>query len=220
MLSNVGRPRAHDHQTAAALLSAAERRIRERGVDALSLREVARDAGTTTRAVYSVFGSKDGLVGALATRAFDLLRQHVQALPTTDHPEDDLVEAALVFRRFALQHPALFSVAFHRASPAISPRFQSAAREAMTVLQQRFEPLADAGRLGGRTVSDAALQFDALCEGIAWMELRGNRLQPDPERFWRNAFNALVTGFATSCHDRPRRRTRARHRTTATSRRK
>jgi len=36
-------------------------------------------------------------------------------------------------------------------------------------------------------------QFDALCEGIAWMELRGNPLDPDPERFW-HAFTALGTG--------------------------
>jgi hypothetical protein len=31
---------------------------------------------------------------------------------------------------------------------------------------------------------------------VAWTELRGNPLPPDPERFWRNAFHALITGFA------------------------
>jgi AcrR family transcriptional regulator len=191
----MGRPRQHDEHTAAALLDAAERTIAEKGVDALSLREVASDAGTTTRAVYSLFGSKDELLGALGVRAFELLQRELKALPATDQPLNDLVEAALMFRRFALEHPALFSIAFHRADPEIRPRFRAAAKDALSVLHRRFEPLADADLLGGRSVSEAAMQFDALCEGVAWVELRGNPLTPDPERFWRNAFHALITGF-------------------------
>src|SRR6478752_2006221 len=92
----------------------------------------------------------------------------------------DGVDAGLVFRRFALEHPALYSVAFHRASAAVWPLFRDAASEAFGALQLWFEPLAALGLLGDRTAADAALQFDALCEGIAWMELRGNPLRPDP----------------------------------------
>ncbi len=204
-MSTVGRRREHDENTAAALLDAAERTIAEDGVGAISLRTVARDAGTTTRAIYSLFGSKDGLLGALGARAFNLLQREIEVLPATDQPGNDLIEAALIFRRFALEHPALFSIAFHRADPAISPRFRAAAMDALAVLHQRFKPLADADLLGGRSVPEAAMQFDALCEGIAWSELRGNRLTPDPERFWRNAFHALITGFADSTPPRRRR---------------
>jgi len=192
----MGRRREHDEKTAAALLDAAERIVAEQGIDALSLREVARDAGTTTRAIYSLFGSKDGLLGALGVRAFNLLQREIEALPASDQPSDDLIEVALIYRRFALEHPALFSIAFHRADPAIWPRFRAAAVDALAVLDTRFEPLADADLLGGRSVSEASTQFRALGEGAAWTELRGNPLPPDPERFWRNAFRALITGFA------------------------
>jgi AcrR family transcriptional regulator len=192
----MGRRREHDEKTATALLDAAERTIAEDGLNALSLREVANDAGTTTRAVYSLFGSKDGLLVALGVRAFNLLQREIAALPATGRPSNDLVEVALIFRRFALEHPALFSIAFHRADPAIWPRFRAEAMEALAVLDKRFEPLADADLLGGRSVSEAAMQFNALCEGVAWSELRGNPLTPDPERFWRHAFHALITGFA------------------------
>jgi AcrR family transcriptional regulator len=192
----VGRRREHDDTTAAALLDAAERIVADDGTRALSLRDVARDAGTTTRAVYSLFGGKDGLLGALGVRAFTHLQRELEVLPTTHRPAEDVVEASLVFRAFALDHPALFTIAFHEADPAIWPRFRAAAVDALIVLHRRFEPLHDAGLLGGRTVSEAAMQFHALCEGIAWSELRGNQLRPDPERFWRNAFHALITGFA------------------------
>ena len=200
----MGRRREHDEKTAAALLDAAERIVAEQGIDALSLREVARDAGTTTRAIYSLFGSKDGLLGALGVRAFNLLQREIEALPASDQPSDDLIEVALIYRRFALEHPALFSIAFHRADPAIWPRFRTAAVDALAVLDKRFEQLADADLLGGRSVSEASTQFRALGEGAAWTELRGNPLPPDPERFWRNAFHALISGFAAPT---PRRRT-------------
>jgi AcrR family transcriptional regulator len=108
----VGRPREHDDLTALALLDAAERLVAADGIEALSVRRVAGAVGTTTRAVYSVFGSKDGLVVALGARAFDLLRAAIDLVPATDDPAADLVEAGVgVFRRFVLQHPALFRLA-------------------------------------------------------------------------------------------------------------
>jgi AcrR family transcriptional regulator len=214
----MGRRREHDDKTAAALLDAAERTIAEEGVDALSLRDVAADAGTTTRAIYTVFGSKDGLLGALGVRAFNLLQCEADALPATDQPADDLIEAALVFRRFALEHPALFSIAFHRADPAISPRFRAARLDALAALETRFLPLADANLLGGRSIAEAAMQFALLCEALAWgYELRGNPKPPDAERFWRNAVHALITGFAAPMPDRRRRTSRPRRRQTAAS---
>jgi AcrR family transcriptional regulator len=192
----MGRRRQHDESTATSLLDAGEQLIAEEGPEALSLRDVARNAGTTTRAVYTLFGSKEALLGALGIRAFELLAQKIDAFPTTDRPENDLAELGLVFRRFATEHPALFAVAFHHADPAVWPRFRPAASEALAVLHKRFEPLAAAGRLGDRSVFEAALQFRALCEGLAWVELRGNSATPDPETVWRSAVHALIAGFA------------------------
>ena len=105
-------------------------------------------------------------------------------------------------------------MAFHRASAAAWPLFRAAAAEAFSTLQEWFEPLAAQGLLGERTVYQAAQQFDALCEGIAWMELRGNPLRPDPETFWRSAITALVSGFAAPpAHIDPHRRSSAPSRT-------
>ncbi len=191
----MGRPREHDENTAAALLAAAERLLQERSTGALSLREVASGAGVSTRAVYSLFGSKEALLGALGTRAMELLHEGVDAIPVTDDPRSDLVQAAVMFRRFALDHPALFEVAFHRADPAVRPRFRATAAEALSALTRRFEPLAAAGLLGGRSVPEAVLAFHGLCEGMAVVELRGVPFDVDHERLWRDAFRALLTGF-------------------------
>ena len=88
----MGRPREHDEATRAALLEATERLVARGGAAALSVRAVAEEAGTTTRAVYSLFGSKDGLlVDAIARRAFEFLHAEIGKLEETDDPAADLV---------------------------------------------------------------------------------------------------------------------------------
>jgi AcrR family transcriptional regulator len=193
----MGRPRIHDESAAAALLAVAERILQERGTAALSLREVADGAGTSTQAVYTLFGSKEGLLGALGARAMELLRAGADAIPTTHDPREDLVDGALMYRRFALDHPALFEVAFHRRDPAIALRFQSATDDALASLYRRFERLAAAGLLRGRTLLEAVLAFSCLCEGMAALELRATQYPSHPEHVWRQAVRALLVGFAT-----------------------
>jgi AcrR family transcriptional regulator len=195
----MGRPRLHDDRTAAALVDEAERIVQADGLDALTVRRVATAAGTTTRAVYSVFGSKDALVIALGARGFDLLRDELEALPVTDDPAADLVEAGvMVFRRFAIVHPALFRISIQRAlpDPSLFGGFVHAAWEALAVLHARVARVGVAGGLGGRAVPDAAAEFHSLCEGLAAMELRCMFSAGDEERLWRDALSALVRGFA------------------------
>lgn len=202
MIVKMGRPREHGALAAAALLGHAERIVEAEGVDALSVRRVAHEAGTTTRAVYSLFASKDGLVAALGARAFGLLGAAVEALPATDDPVADLVEAGAVgFRSFVLGHPALFRVAVQHiaVTPEIASRFRPAAQASLAHLERRIARLDEAGLLGGRSVHDAACQFHALCEGLAALELRGVLIPDDAaDRVWHDALAALATGFAAA----------------------
>lgn len=193
----MSRRREHDDALAERLLDAAEQRVAAEGIGALSLRVVAADASTTTRAVYTLFGSKDALIGELGVRAMHLLQGEVSSLPSYGNPVEDVVEAALAYRRFALEHPALYAIAFHTVDARSSLRFREAATNAFEALLLRLEPLESSSGLGDRTTREAAVQFDALCEGLAWTELRGNKLTPEPEAFWRSAVGALVRGFGT-----------------------
>jgi AcrR family transcriptional regulator len=203
---SVGRPREHNERTAVALLEAAERTVQVDGLGALSVRGVADQVGTTTRAIYSVFGSKEGLVIALGTRAFELLGAAITALPTTGDPVSDLVEAgAAVFRRFAIEHPSLFQIGVQLASPQSRHEFSATANKAFAGLEARITRVNDAGLLGPRTVRDAACEFHALCEGLAAVELRSQMTPGQEERIWRDALTALVTGFAAQPRP-PRRR--------------
>jgi hypothetical protein len=74
-----------------------------------------------------------------------------------------------------------------------------AAQHALGRLQQRLDRLDAAGGVAGRTVSEATLEFHALCEGSAAIELRNpHQLGADPERTWRRAIATLVDGLAVA----------------------
>ena len=169
------------------------------GLEGLSVRGLADSAGTTTRAVYSLFGSKDGLLVALGARAFSMLGAAIAGLPATEDPAADLVEAGVtVFRSFAIGHPSLFSIGVQRTmgSPELAIEFASAAAEAFAGLEAKVTRIKVAGVLGGHSVRDAACEFHALCEGLAAVELRGQMTSGQETRIWRDAVTALVAGFA------------------------
>ncbi|HYU39304.1 MAG TPA: TetR/AcrR family transcriptional regulator [Acidimicrobiia bacterium] len=191
----MGRPSEHDDTTRAALLAAAERLIDEGGPDAASVRAVADEVGTSTRAIYSVFGSKQGLLEALATRLFEDLNEAIDAVPLTDDPAADLVAAGMqAFRKTVLAHPSLYRLVFLRVVPdlELGPDFGQVAYEAFGRMQALVERVAP----DGPAVHQRALAFHALTEGLASMEVRGQMLdQVDAERVWREALTALVRGF-------------------------
>jgi AcrR family transcriptional regulator len=195
----MGRPRRHDEATREALLAAAERLVETGGPAAVSVRAVANEIGTTTRAVYSSFGSKEGLLAALAQRSFELLRDELAKLPRTDDPAGDLVEAGLrVFRPMAIEHPSMFGLAFLRAAPDLDlgEGVRATASEGFALLCDRVQRLADLDQLGGRQVAVATTEFNAMCQGLATTELRSPYLLgADPEHAWRDAFETLVSGF-------------------------
>ena len=202
----MGRPREHDDETRVALRLAAERLVATGGPAAFSVRAVAREAGTTTRAVYTLFGSGDGLlIDALAQAAFEFLADGIDKLVETGDPAEDLVDVGvLVFRRLVTEHPALYRIAFQRVVRNLRPGPElTAARErAFRGLLGKVQRAGDAGTLGDKDVREATIEFNAMMEGLANAELRGgvfrNLPEGDEEGAWRRALTSLVHGFAAA----------------------
>jgi AcrR family transcriptional regulator len=201
----MGRPRLHDEETAEALLDAAEAIVAAGGPDALSVRRVAEQASTTTRAVYSLFESKEGLLVALGNRAFETLGSRVGQTSWTEDPAADLVNAAVGnFRRWALEHPALFRIAFQRNEipPELAERFRPTQLKALADLAEMVSrALGLHGGLANPEVREATTKFDAMCEGLACLELRGVLAPDRAEGIWRDALAALLSGMQMQRQD-------------------
>jgi AcrR family transcriptional regulator len=195
----MGRPKEHGEHTREALLQAAEELLTEGGEQALSVRAVADRVGTSTRAVYSVFGSKDGLLSALGQHGFELLTAAVDQLPLTDDPIADIVEGGAVgFRGWWRAHPQLFRLAFDHLvvkGPG-GMRVSQAGLVALGRLKLRVQRASDAGVLGDCDVDEVTAQVDALSEGLTIVEGRhAPLLHSEPEQIWREALRALLNGL-------------------------
>lgn len=183
----MGRPKEHNEQTRESLLDAAEDLLRAGGPGAVSVRAVADAAGTSTRAVYSVFGSKEGMLHHLARRGYRYLADLVDTLPVTNDPATDLVRLGIHgFRRFALERPHLFRLTFEQVTPDMHEddvvlKAQRLAYDGLTLYLERART---AGLIDEDVIHEAAFQFHAVCYGLASNELL-NEPPPIGSSFWQ-----------------------------------
>jgi AcrR family transcriptional regulator len=206
----VGRPREHDDATAAALLDAAEQLLADGGPAAVTVRAVAEARGTTTRAVYSLFGGKSGLIEQLAGRGYDVLTDLVSTLPESGDPAADLVAAGVSgFRVFASERPHLFRLTFEHvtAETVRDTEVRLRARGSYRALVRWVQRAQQAGVLDDRPEAAVAFEFHSLCVGLAVTAL-SRRPPPDGPGFWQGvegvddrdlweaALTALVRGMS------------------------
>jgi AcrR family transcriptional regulator len=194
----MGRPREHDEATRERLLEAAERLSATKGFDGVTVRAVAAEADTSTRAVYALFASKQGLEQALHEAMFTRLRDLLQASPRTDDPRSDLLELSLAYRRWAVERPERYALAIHRfVGQHARPRSDeglAVSRAALDELRQTVARLDEAGLIGDRDPEDAVVQLRAVVHGLAEFENIG-LLGPDPEGQWRTVIAAVLDGY-------------------------
>jgi AcrR family transcriptional regulator len=193
----MARPREHDEATRERLLDAAERLSATHGFDAVTVRAVAQEAGTSTRAVYALFGSKEGLEQALHKAMFTRLRDLERGRRRRDDPRADLVELAMAYRRWAVERPERYVLAMHRfVGQRARPRSEegvAVSREALDELVQAVERCRDAGLLVGDP-EDVVMHLRAIVHGLAEFENLG-KLAPDPERHWRAVLSRVLEGY-------------------------
>lgn len=125
----------HHGRLRAALLAEAERTLREQGIDALSLRDLARQAGVSHAAPRRHFADRQALLDALAETGFVRLGDEVGA--AVDQAGEDyqagLRAVATAYVRFAIQDAALLQLMFtgkeHGTLPEASTRLFAAASD-------------------------------------------------------------------------------------------
>src|SRR5580704_583447 len=88
--------------------------LAEQGVAGFTTRKVAREAETSTPAVYELFGDKAGLVRGAFFEGFRLLRGRFDRLEESDEPGVDLARVIEAFRVFLRENPILGAVMFSR----------------------------------------------------------------------------------------------------------
>ncbi|MEW1776566.1 TetR/AcrR family transcriptional regulator [Streptomyces sp. NPDC086777] len=169
----------HHGDLRAACLRAARELLEEDGSGALSLRAVARRAGVSPTAPYRHYADRDALVSAVAAEGYrELARNLAAARPAPPSTPDDLVDVAVAYVRFALDHPALFRAMFAEpCDPGSAERTEAAA-----VLSAYVDTLVRSAFPGGAGAREGLTTAAwALVHGLAFLHLDGKLDASSPE---------------------------------------
>lgn len=160
----MARPKVHDEALRERLLERAAALLSDGGTDALSMRTLAQDCGTSTTAVYALFGGKPALLHVLRGGAVRRLIERLAAVESAPDPVEHLTRLALAYRAAALDDPHLYEVMV--AAPP--------AADALAPLADGVRRAVEAKAL--RTDADppvVALAVQGLVHGLVTLELRG-----------------------------------------------
>lgn len=198
----------HHGNLRTALLAAAERTVRERGVQELSLRELARDVGVSHGAPRRHFPDRQALLDALAEAGFARLGSELRAAVegAGEEFEARLRAIAAAYVRFATRDAALLELMFAGKHREQSGALNEAAERAFSVMLELIEQGQLEGVLERGEPKRVGLVLFATIQGIAALVTGGlvaaeqiDELVADViERFLRGSRSALESSAAAT----------------------
>ncbi len=159
-----------------ALLDAAGALLLAEGADGLTTRRLAAMAGTTTQAIYTQFGGKEGIARAMYREGFARLEGRIRAVPQTADPLFDLLQQGRVYRAAALDSPHFYDVMFGSPIPQFEPDADDleVSRIAHDLLTAVVERVIATGALKPEVRADAVAQWLwVVAHGAVSLELHG-----------------------------------------------
>jgi AcrR family transcriptional regulator len=159
----------HHGNLRSALLAQAEQTLRERGVEHLSLRDLARRVGVSHGAPRRHFADRQALLDAVAENGFgrleDELREAVDGAGAEFEPR--LRAAAAAYIRFATRDPALLELMFASKHREPAGALAEAADRAFSVLLELIARGQADGVLESGDPGGVGLVLFATIHGIA-----------------------------------------------------
>jgi AcrR family transcriptional regulator len=192
----------HDSALATRLVDEAGRVLAAEGIAALTLRKLAARSGTSTMAVYTLFGDKRGLLAAMHNEGFARLgaameQAHVQV---DGDPLSALAALGVAYRQAALANPHLYNLMFGGAVPGFVPDAagQAAADATFTPLVDAVAHCLDAGVLAGADAETIAGYLWAVSHGVVSLEISGKLAGDEKarEKAYGDAMVYSVVAFA------------------------
>lgn len=198
-------PRRPDSRARLALVDIAARLLAEEGAKALSTRRLAAEAGTSTMAVYTHFGSMDELVRSMVHEGFARLHELMSRVRDTDDPVADVLTLGRAYRRNALANPDLYAVMLGGSSLggfALTDEDRQHGRYTLAILIEAVARCIDAGRFRTADPALVGTQHWSALHGLITLELGGYLLPPaDPDRCFEAQMRDLMVGAGDTVPD-------------------
>ncbi|MFT4212662.1 MAG: TetR/AcrR family transcriptional regulator [Microbacterium sp.] len=112
----MARAPVYDDDLRDRLVSRAMDVVASSGAEGLSLRALAASEGTTTTAIYTLFGSKEFLLGSVFERIFAMIVDVQDSVALTGSARDDILALCLAYWQWGVDNPRLYALVFHGAA--------------------------------------------------------------------------------------------------------
>jgi len=188
-------------ETKDQILAAARAAFEQGGMEAVSLRDIARAVGITPMAIYRHYENKQALIDALVLDALEEWSARAQAVPRGD-PRAWFEGMGDAFVDFALERPRRFEAAFliHTNVARRYPDDFLAGRSPAGVLYLQFFERAKAqGLIGGVEPIEIMITIAALSQGLVTL-YRAGRVAGGEAGFralFKRAMGRAIQSFLT-----------------------
>ena len=151
-----------------ACLAEALKVIETDGVEALSMREVARRLGISHQAPYKHFKSRDHILAEIVARAYDSFAAYLDSHTHAD-PAGGLAVMGQAYFEYAQRHSLQFRLMFNTTlpDPTLHPEMMAKAKRAFALLRDAIAELPET-----RAAEDPAAQAD-LDALFVWSTIHG-----------------------------------------------
>lgn len=193
-------PKSYHHgDLKTALKTAALKLVKQKGPRGFSLNEASRLAGVTVGAPYRHFADKEALVAEIMCDGNAILAGEVaKAVQRVNGLPDKMLEAAMAYLRFSVDHADYFSLMFN--SGIDKSRYPEVRRSAQNAfgavldLAQKSERTAEAGHV-------RALSAWALVHGLAVLNAEGALNEVAGRRLDVEDLRPVLWDFVTRHHN-------------------
>jgi AcrR family transcriptional regulator len=184
-----------------AIVTAAWALVEREGLAALSLRELAQEAGISTPTVYAYFDSKNAIYDAMFGQAAEQFATYMEAIEETDDTRFDLIAASRHFATYCIENPARYQLLFQRTIPDFEPSAESYAH-AVAALERARLRMQSAGIEDPRHLD----LWTALLAGLVDQQISND---PGGDR-WLRLIDESIDMFLAHClPESPKKRERA-----------
>jgi AcrR family transcriptional regulator len=197
------KPRAYHHgDLKSALVEEAAAIVREKGLEALTLRAVAKRAGVSQAAPYRHFADRRALVAAVAERGFARLQEAMLERMKSVEPGGrlGLKQVALAYIEFGVENAAEYRVMF---GPEVAnteglPGLRQTGRGVLGFVAEGMRQLQQAGLVGPGDVQLMAAATWATLHGLVMLMLDGQTagVAPDSDALVEEATRIMMFGMS------------------------
>jgi len=131
-MAEAGTPRArYRNEVVAQIKRLADAQLEQIGASGLSLSAIARELGMSGPALYRYFPSRDALLSALITDAYNDLADRLTEVTSAAGDREPLREFLVAYRQWALANPHRYRLLYQPPIPGFDPNEQELVASAL-----------------------------------------------------------------------------------------